>query len=40
MRFPSEVHPADSLLSRVSRDLSRRMALRFRGLEDACTTSN
>ena len=25
MRFPAEVHPADSLLSRVSRELSARM---------------
>ena len=25
MRYPSEMHPADSLLSRLSRELSKRM---------------
>ncbi|CAE7261257.1 unnamed protein product, partial [Symbiodinium necroappetens] len=37
MRFPAEVHPADSLLSRVSRELSKRMRCVFAAWKDADT---
>ena len=43
MRFPSEVHPSDAVLSRVSRELSKRMLCvydvwRVRSLQHQLTT--